>query len=154
MGLPIPLGFPVPGFPVQSSLLLSLLWPLSSPTLPDLHFYVSILRQHHRGTQVPGVFPNGVNPFGRASHNEVLLLSLGRVGIPSLPQKPHLWPMELNASQAPFSLCLGLSEDYMGGFSKGWGTAPGVASSPLRICYSNSGYETGTHTSCPSLSRH
>lgn len=119
MGLPIPLRFLVPGFPVESSLLLSLLRPLSSPTLPDLHLYVSILRQHHRGTQVPGVFPNGVNPFGRASHNEVLLLSLGQVGIPSLPQQPHLWPMELSVSQAPFSLCLGLSEDYMGGLSKG-----------------------------------
>lgn len=89
--LPSPLCFLVPGLLVHSSLLLSPLWPPSSPTLPDLSIYASALSRWCLGGLVwrdssSGIFPNGANPSGHTSHTQALLLSLRQVEILSLSQ--------------------------------------------------------------------
>lgn len=113
-------------------------WNTAFSLVPSGHspYSPSTLRQHYGWTQVPRVFPNGINPFGHASHTQALLLSLGQVGIPSLPQRPPLWPVDLDPHRAPFSFCLGGSLSRLcGSAQQGMGGSPwsGVVSPQDRL---------------------
>lgn len=118
LGLPAPLRFLVPGRQEPFSLFFSSLWPPSSPTLLGLLFYANAVRQRHGGRKIPGVFSqkrksmwsHQSGPGPAASQGS----GRGQIGTSSFPQQPHLWPMELNHSQARLSQSHGSAQGGTG----------------------------------------
>lgn len=143
MGLciPSPPRFLVLGLPEHSSLLFSPLWLPSSPILPELHFYVSALRQVWREVNPRCLFSVGENPFGHTSHTQALLQPGAGWDTFILRTASPLTQRGCSGSESvptPVSLLSAsdwaVSDDYMGQLSGGTGQPLAVASYLLGIC--------------------